>query len=148
MTNVKYANAYAEVYTILQYLEPKEYNKIPDNVISVIKDNRNTEHQIQVSADVEEMKAKMLTETKAILLNLYRDYLANPAQSKKIKQWQNEDRWALETVKKIKTNTDIFENKDKTEQAKEGSNSLVEVKQIPIWKKIMMKLKSFFSKKA
>lgn len=56
------ANAYTEVYTILQDLNTEEYNKIPPEII------------------------------KAILFNLFRDYLATSEQKEKIIKMQNEGR--------------------------------------------------------
>ena len=38
---VKYANAYTEVYKILECLEEEEYEKIPDEFLQVIEENRN-----------------------------------------------------------------------------------------------------------
>ena len=38
----KYKDAYTEVYEILEQLDEEEYNKIPSNVITAIRENRNT----------------------------------------------------------------------------------------------------------
>lgn len=55
----------------------------------------------------------MLKETKAILLNIFSDYLATQEQSEKIKQWLQEDKEYLENKKHEKYNVNVFENKFK-----------------------------------
>ena len=81
MSNRK--NAYEEVYTILQELNEEEYNKIPSEVIKTIETNRNEEYEYELDDELELKEQPMLPETKAILFNLFRDYLAT--QSRKLK---------------------------------------------------------------
>ena len=85
-------NAYTEVYTILQALNEKEYNKIPLDIIEAIRENRNTEHKFKLDGNLELEKQVMLPQTKAILFYIFRDYLATPEQKEKIKKMQNEER--------------------------------------------------------
>ena len=87
MSNRK--NAYAEVYTILQELNEEEYNKIPPEVIKTIEANRNEEYEYELDAELELKDQPMLAETKAILFNMFRDYLATPEQKAKIIRMQN-----------------------------------------------------------
>ena len=42
---VKYANAYTEVYKILKCLKEEEYEKIPEEFIQVIEENRNLDYE-------------------------------------------------------------------------------------------------------
>ena len=85
-------NAYTEVYTILQALNEKECNKIPLDIIEAIRENRNTAHKFKLDGNLELEKQVMLPQTKAILFNIFRDYLATPEQKEKIKKMQNEER--------------------------------------------------------
>ena len=87
MYKTKYGNAYAEVYEILSYLDKEEYNKIPKELIEVFEENRNLEYEYEVNEEQDLTNQPMLIETKAILLNIFRDYLATPEQSSKIKRW-------------------------------------------------------------
>ena len=79
-------NAYQEAYTILQELDEEEYLKIPLEVIQALKENRNEEYYYEVDEDTELKYQPMLPETKAILFNIFRDYLATPEQKEKIKK--------------------------------------------------------------
>ena len=146
MSNRK--NAYAEVYTILQELNEKEYNKIPPEVIKTIEANRNEEYEYELDDELELKDQPMLSETKAILFNLFRDYLATPEQKAKIIRMQNEARQKNELKKQQMYNTDIFANKPKKNLA-ENSNETMQIVEYKesIFKRILNKIKSFFIKR-
>ena len=104
-------NSYTEVYTILQDLNEEEYNKIPVEVIEAIKINRNEEYNYELDDELELKEQPMLLETKAILFNLFRDYLATPEQREKILKMQNEERQKEELKKQQKYDVDVFKNR-------------------------------------
>ena len=146
MSNRK--NAYAEVYTILQELNEEEYNKIPPEVIKTIEANRNEEYEYELDDELDLKDQPMLPETKAILFNLFRDYLANPEQKTKIIRMQNEARQKNELKKQQMYNTDLFANKPK-KNATENNNETIQIVEYKesIFKSILNKIKSFFIKK-
>ena len=145
MSNRK--NAYAEVYTILQELNEEEYNKIPPKVIKTIEANRNEEYEYELDDELELKDQPMLSETKAILFNLFRDYLATPEQKAKIIRMQNEARQKNELKKQQMYNTDVFANRQKedTVQTKSETTQIVKYKE-NIFKRILNKIKRFFSR--
>lgn len=140
----RYANAFTEVYEILKYLDKEEYNKISFDLIETIQNNRNTNYLYTVKPEKKLKEQKMLPETKAILFNIFRDYLATEEQKQKIKKWQLEDLRKLEEDKKKNYNVDVFFNKNihNTTISKSG-NELIEVKETSLWKKIINKIKNF-----
>ncbi len=79
-----YSNAFTEVYKILEHLEETEYKRIPTKVIDTIFRNRNIQYHYNLEDNVELRKQRMLPETKAILFNLFRDYLSTSEQKVKI----------------------------------------------------------------
>ena len=113
MAKTKYANAYTEVYEILSCLNNEEYLKIPEELIEVFEENRNLEYEYEINDEQDLSKQPMLKETKAILLNVFRDYLATPEQNQKIKQWLKEDREYLEKQKQEQYNSNVFEKKER-----------------------------------
>ena len=137
-------NAYTEVYTILQDLNEEEFNKIPAEIIETIEANRNEEYEYELDDELELKKQPMLPETKAILFNLFRDYLATPEQKAKIIRMQNEERQKNELKKSKMYSTDVFENKEekKIETPEKEIVQLVKYKE-NIFKKILNKIKSF-----
>ena len=141
-------NAYTEVYTILQELNEEEYNKIPPEVIKTIEANRNEEYEYELDDELELKDQPMLSETKAILFNLFRDYLATPEQKAKIIRMQNEARQKNELKKQQMYNTDVFADKP-NESLTENNNEIMQIVEYKesIFKRILNKIKSFFIKK-
>ncbi len=148
-------NAYTEVYTILQDLNEEEYNKIPPEVIETLDANRNKEYEYFLDNELELKDQPMLPETKAILFNLFRDYLATPEQRTKIIKMQNEARQKNELKKQQMYNTDVFANKSINKTTKLNENEvktnnnekqIVEYKE-NIFKRILNKIKSLFMKR-
>ena len=147
-------NAYTEVYTILQDLNEEEYNKIPPEVIETLDANRNKEYEYFLDNELELKDQPMLPETKAILFNLFRDYLATPEQRTKIIKMQNEARQKNELKKQQMYNTDVFANKSINKPTKIDENEVKannNEKQIIIYKenifrRILNKIKSLFMK--
>ena len=141
-------NAYTEVYTILQELNEEEYSKIPPEVIETIEANNNEEYEYGLDDELELKDQPMLPETKAILFNLFRDYLASPEQKAKIIRMQNEARQKNELKKQQMYNSDIFANKPK-ENLTENNNETMQIVEYEesFFKKILNKIKSFFIKR-
>lgn len=103
-----YANAYAEVYTILKYLKPEERNKIPQNFIKTIKENKNDNYILYIDWSKELKEQNLLIETRAILFNIFKDYLATKTQRDKIGKMQREEIYRNELNKKSNYNSDII----------------------------------------
>ncbi len=147
MIQTKYANAYTEVYEILSCLNEEEYSKIPEELIEVFEENRNLDYDYEVNEEQDLIKQPMLRETKAILLNIFRDYLATPEQSQRIKQWMQADREYLEKQKREKYRTNIFENKIKKNEDNANNfntNLPATIKKQSILQKIINKIKKIF----
>lgn len=140
-------NSYTEVYTILQDLDNEEYNKIPPVLIKTLEENMNKDYEYELDDDLELKDHKMLPETKAILFNLFRDYLATSEQKQKIIKMQNEERAKNELKKQQKYETDIFKNKKVEQQANaiQDEKSLTKYKE-NIFQKIINKIKKLFKK--
>ena len=143
-------NAYQEAYTILQELNEEEYSKIPPEVIQALKENRNEEYNYELDEDQELKYQPMLPETKAILFNIFRDYLSTPEQKEKIKKMQSEERAKLEIKKKEQYNTEnMFKSNTQQETQIEPvkeTEALVKVKKENWLKKAVEKIKNLFKK--
>lgn len=124
-----YKNAFTEVYTILDCLEDDEYNKIPSDILETIKINKNIEYDYELELN----EQSMLPETKAILFNLFRDYLSTPEQKEKIIRMQEEERKKNDFKKQQHYNTDVFIKKRTEKQVKE-TVEIVEYRKNPIEK--------------
>ena len=139
----KYKNAYTEVYEILEQLDEEEYNKIPSEVITAIRENRNTEYEFELDEELELKEQELLPETKAILFNLFRDYLSTAEQKEKIKKMQAEERQKNEQNKSEQYNSDLFASKKKVQDIREEHTVLIEYKG-NMFKKIFNRIRQFF----
>ena len=113
MYSSNYKNAFTEVDSILKLLNQEDYNKIPKNVIEAIKQNQNKEYEFRINPDIEINNQDIMVETKAILYNLYRDYLASPEKRKEILESQRRERYIEEEKKRQKYSLDVFAKKRK-----------------------------------
>jgi len=123
---MSYNNACAEVSTILSYLNKEEFNKIPLDIIQAIEANKSPEYIYKFDEKTELKEQKMLPETKAILYNLFRDYLCTEKQREIIKRQQAEERAKNEMIKQQTYSTDVFASKHneiKDEKVKENARS-------------------------
>ena len=141
-----YSNAFTEVYTILNYLEDEEYEKIPSDVIEVIEKNRNKDYFYEIE-ELDLKKQPMMKETKAILFNIFRDYLSTMEQKEKIIKIQQEKRIKNELKKKQQYDVKVFSNREKNDLS-EGIEPKLEIVKYKenILKKFVKKLKNFFNK--
>ena len=143
-----YKNAFAEVYEILNLLDKEEYKKIPQDVINVIETNRNCEYNYHINNEIELCKQPMLTETKAILYNIFRDYLSTQNQRQKIIEIQNIEREKLEETKRARYNSkDIFKRREENKMYNIDTkicNQIIIEKKESFIKKLIRKLKNIF----
>ena len=142
-----YSNAYTEVYTIINNLDEEELNKIPEEVQEAISTHRNTEYFYELNEELDLQNQPMLPETKALLFNLFRDYLSTPEQREKIKRMQAEDRRKLEEKKKQEYGEiDIFKTKEQAENNIEDIHPAIKQKE-SIFTKIVSFIKKIFARK-
>lgn len=144
MVATNYKNAFKEVYVILDSLVEEDYKKIPPELIETIYQNMNQDYKYELDEEQELSTQKMLPETKAILFNIFRDYLSTEEQKQKIIRMQKEERQKNELKKKEQYNTDVFANKEKTNNSEIQKEpvSLIKYKE-SIFKKIINKIKKF-----
>lgn len=154
MIAINYANAFTEVYKILECLDEEEYEKIPKSFLNVIETYRNKEYVYEVNEEQDLMKQEMLPETKAILFNMYRDYFAQNEEKAKIKNFQQSALKKIEKQKQEKYNINVFdikedeiiENNKNSEKSQNLENtSLIKIKKQSFFRKILNKIKEFLS---
>jgi hypothetical protein len=145
-----YKNAFTEVYVILNYLDDESYFKIPKNIINIIEKNQNKDYVFYIDESLHFSEQKILEETKAILFNLYRDYLIDSEKKKMILDYQNKKMFELEKIKREKYNpNNIFKHNENSSQffnVKEivNNNSPIAGENENIIKKLFNKIKISF----
>ena len=145
----KYADALAEVDIILDYLIEEDYEKIPKEIIQIVEKYKNEDYIFEYDETKELKEQELLPETKAILYNFFRDYLATPEQRKKIQKWQQEDRIKAEIKKQEEYEyKSLFNGKEKNVQKietniQQNNKELIQYKE-RLFDKIINWLKNFF----
>ncbi len=110
-----YSRAFKEAYVILRYLDKEEYRKIPRLTIRTIKKNMDLEYEYEINENFELDEQDMMPETRALLYNIYRDYLADEEEREEINKNQKNERIKNEKIKQKKYDPSIlFEDKEKS----------------------------------
>lgn len=132
MGNVKYdRRALTEVYEVLLMLGTNQYKKIPENIISAIRENRDTEYEV----DINEIEDNMLPDTEKILASIYMYYLANSEEKQMLIEM-------TELEKRQKYGTQVIFNKN-NEEKEDISKELVP---ILVNETIIQKIKKWIKK--
>ena len=67
--------ALVEVDAVLSCLDYHEYKKIPTNIINAIENNKDEEYMYEYDEELEYEDWSLMPETKAILYNIFKQYL-------------------------------------------------------------------------
>lgn len=141
MISLQTKNSYSEVFELLKYIDRKDLNKIPMNLLETIKENRNENYNPNI--DINDVENSLSKKAMALYLWLYLTYLEeNQEEKDRVYKVLNDND---EKVKeKIKINENIFKKKEYDNNIQEEIE-LVEYKQ-NILTKIMNMIKKFFKR--
>lgn len=144
---INYKKALVEVDAVLSCLDYNEYKKIPTNIIEAIESNKDEEYTYDYDEELEYEDWSLMPETKAILYNIFKQYLATEEQRKYLQQKERLENYKIESEKIKKYNSGNLFKKEKGQEAEkieqEENNKLI-VKRDSSFKKILEKLKSIF----
>ncbi len=147
-------DAYTEIYEILNYMPINYIRKLPKELLNLFEQKRNKEYKYCINTEKKISEQEMLTETKAILANLYRDFWATPEKKEIILQKEKNERDLYQNELRQKYNVDnifknnsqskyIMQNDDSKDKTFSNNVAVVEYKE-SILKKIINKIKSIF----
>lgn len=142
--------SYKEVYITLNQLPKELYEKIPINFINMLESEMDTEYDWNFQDNVPIHKQKLSVETLIILGLIYRDFLTDPEDRKKLQKEDaillNDINNKLEEIKRKKYDVDnIFKKRTNQEVLPDDEVSLVNVKE-KWYTKILNKIKNLFLK--
>lgn len=144
-----YPKAYTEVLEILKYMPKDDVNKIPKELVNTFEYKKDNNYIFAINEYQDFSKLKVLNETKAIMVNIFRDYWASPEQKEKIKTKQQHDMRIIEEEKRQNYNpNNIFKNKEikSIENPTSDIVSMIEYKE-SAFKRFLDKVKRIFVKK-
>lgn len=89
---IAYQNALAEIDAILKFMTEDLLEKIPNSFLDLIEQKKSKSYIVNLDLELSLMEQNLLKETRIILSLIYRSYLCNSEQIKKLKM---EDRKEL-----------------------------------------------------
>lgn len=147
----------SEVIDVLQHTDDEILIKIPQKFITFLYENADKDYVPNIDFHSENWEESLEEDTNAILALIYRDYIVSPNERNKLIKEENREKTKREEELRKKYNSDnIFNNRNNKihNQQEEKqipnigeSTQLVEVKQIPWYRKILNKLFNIFRRK-
>lgn len=126
--NFQYQRAYTELNEILGYLSDEQKDKIPHNLIENIKRKMDLNYKFIFDKSKGIFEQNLMTETKALLVEIYERYLANDAEKK---TWEEYDKFCLSRIdkeKREKYDVNLFHYNEKVDIAKQTVNEKMIIK--------------------
>ena len=106
--NDTYECSYVEVLEILKHITKEEYDKIPKQLIEFFEEHKDKSYQYIYNA----ASPKTLRKTDAIIVSLYKDYIASDDEKKQIERRLMENYEKAEIEKRKQYNPDdLFKKK-------------------------------------
>lgn len=140
-----YKKALVEVDAVLSCLDYNEYKKIPANIIDAIENNKDEEYMYEYDEELEYEDWSLMPETKAILYNIFKQYLATEEQRKYLQQKERLENYKIESEKIKKYNSEnLFKKEKEVKKVEQEENNELIVKRDSSFKRILEKLKSIF----
>lgn len=146
MVTNEYKIAYSEVLEILKYISTEEFNKIPNDMIEMFKENAMTSNNFIYDPNKTLQEQNVSELSRYIIAILFRDYWATENQRQRIlakqkyeRQKRKEEMYSYDNIFKKNNNDNI------SKQIEESSTEIqmVEYKE-PVFKRIINKLLKFF----
>lgn len=142
---INYKKALVEVDAVLSCLDYNEYKKIPANIIDAIENNKDKEYMYEYDEELEYEDWSLMPETKAILYNIFKQYLATEEQRKYLQQKERLENYKIESEKIKKYNSEnLFKKEKEVKKVEQEENNELIVKRDSRFKRILEKLKSIF----
>ena len=140
-----YKKTLVEVDAVLSCLDYNEYKKIPANIIDAIENNKDEEYMYDYDEELEYEDWSLMPETKAILYNIFKKYLATEEQRKYLQQKERLENYKIESEKIKKYNSEnLFKKEKEVKKVEQEENNELIVKRDSSFKRILEKLKSIF----
>lgn len=147
ITEKEYRCAYKETIMIIDSLEENVKELIPKEKIEFYKKHMDEEHNFEIDYNKTIAEQNILYPTKCILANLFKEYIANEQDKKKILEKEKEELIEIEKEKRERYNPDDIFKKQSTTSKKEVSTDLVVKKEkLSIFNRIKNKIIYFFKK--
>ena len=156
------SKSFSEVYDIINHLEENILKKIPKSFIKIIEEQRDKTYKVNIDYSKNINEQALFRETKVILSLIYRDYIVEKDERKKLLDQENKQIQSLYEINFQKRNQKIKERmvkenlqnnnienyalNENTLKNNKKELSLLDQTQEKWYKKIIERLKKFFDK--
>ena len=127
-----YTKALTEVDEVLNYLDVKLLNKIPETFKNFIKNSKNKMYKYQYNKEKPLYEQELSKEAKAIISLIYRDYICDSQEKNQLVQEEKINMQNEFKVKEIET----IKNDVKTE-----TKAIAIIEKESFWKSVINKMK-------
>ena len=139
---IDYNKRLVEVSTILNHLSKNDYNKIPEELIKIIEENKDKEYVWDYNETKDLENQDVSRDTIAILTYINMQYLLNEKQREFMQKNLHENQKKIEEAKREKYNPDdLFKNKNSEVEKVEETVAMVTYKE-----SIFTKIKNWFKR--
>lgn len=135
-----YRQALTETSEVIKFMSEELVKKIPKDILSLIEVNKDENYKVNILPNVPIYEQNIKKETQGILAVLYREYLCDENECKRLQKEEKEYFERKYSVDKL------FENRKKTKEI-ESNNEIVVVKKENIIEKLIKAIRKFFYKK-
>lgn len=149
---IDYSKRLVEVDVILKHLSKSDYDKIPEEIKIVIRENKDKEYEWKYDKTKKLKEQNVSDDTIAILSYINMEYLLNDEQKEfvgKLHEINNKNNFNMKDIKeKEYSYKELFENKKKsikTESEELKRTEILEYKE-SFLRKIINKIKRIFNK--
>ncbi len=141
MISLQTKNTYSEIFELMKYIDRNDLNKIPEQVLVAIKENRNESYVPKI--DLENINNSLSKDTLALYIWLYKTYMV---KNKQEVQEINKILYDNENKKSIDVTSNIFNKKILDEKEEDKKDKELIVYKESFIKKLINKLKKIFDK--
>ena len=136
-----------EVYEILKHLSSENFNKIPSNVINLIKTNKDDKYVWNYDTTKSLTEQNISRDAVAVLSYINMEYLLNDRQREFIENLHKQNEEVLEQLKRKRYNSDnLFNNKTRHTNINTDI-ALIEYPKEKWYKRLFSKIVNFLKKK-
>lgn len=127
------AQAFSEIYDIINHFELDMYNKIPKKFITMLENHKDNNHIVNIDYSKKINDQNILRETKIILSLIYRDFICSPKEKQEL---NSKD--IIELNKKVEVTTNEFNYNELFKKERKYVNNNLE-KEVVVYKKSIFK---------
>ena len=148
MLNQRYAEASVEVLDILDHMNAKDVERVPNKFIEFLKENASKEYKcnLDYSKKVNDMELKQ--ETRGLLALMYEKYWCPEEEKEELKKnfYENEKKYQEELREKYNPDNIFSKKQDNIIEPENNQTQLIEYKE-SVFRKLLNKIRTFFKMK-